>query len=437
MTAPASRRFLFLQGPLSPLYARLANALEQAGGQISRINLNIGDQMDWRRTGAVNYRGRRDAWGTFIDGHIERHAITDMVLHGDQRFYHRIAADKARARGVRVIATELGYLRPDWMTIERDATSIGSHFPDDPDHIRRIAARLPETDFTPIYANAFHKEAVPDVIYNLANSLLWFLYPHYRRHTIDWPIADYAGWLVRLATQRARERAAARHHATLKQSTPPFFVFTLQLEGDFQIRAHSQFTGMADALDHVLGSFAAHGPADGWLVAKNHPRDNGLRRWRRVFATLARKHGLEERAVFVDGGGLAPLLAGARGHVTVNSSAGLESLRAGCPTLTLSPTIYSVDGLTAPGPLDRFWRQPGAPDPGLFRDFERALAATVQVRGTIYSDEGLAAAVDNMARRILEEELNTPDAFVDPPPRLAKAKDLGVTPLDQAEPYTP
>jgi len=400
--------------------------LEHEGARVHRINLCIGDWMDWRRAGAVNYRGRREAWGEFVDAFMEQHAVTDMVLHGDQRFYHRVAADRARARGIRVIATELGYLRPDWMTIERDATSTGSHFPDDPEHIARIAAQVEDIDFTPVYKNRFSKEAIPDVIYNLSNSFLWFLYPHYRRHTLDWPLADYAAWIIRLLNKGARNRAAAQATAALKTTGDPYFVFALQLEGDFQIRSHSQFSGMAEALDHVLASFAAHAPANARLVAKNHPNDNGLRRWANVFSRLAHKHGVADRTLFIDGGGLDTLLDAARGQITVNSSAGLESLRRGCATLALSPTIYSVAGLTDPGPLDRFWTEPRAPDDGLFEAFERALAGAVQVRGTIYANDGLLAAVANMARRILDDRLNVPDAFVDPPPRLEKARTLGI-----------
>ena len=202
------RRFLFLQGPLSPLYARMADLLEHRGHQTMRINFCVGDALDWRRRGAVNYRGRVAEWPAFIDRFLERHSVTDLILHGDRRVYHRIAGDIARRRDVQVIATELGYLRPDWMTIERDATAGGSHFPRDRGEIRRLADASPEIDFTPAFSGHFRKVAIPDVVYNMANTIFWFLYPHYQRHTIYFPPLDYAAWLVRLATQRARQRRA-------------------------------------------------------------------------------------------------------------------------------------------------------------------------------------------------------------------------------------
>ena len=72
---------------------------------------------------------------------LERHQITDLVLHGDRRPYHIIAAEEARARGIAVIATDLGYVRPDWLTLEYDGMTTYSRFPRDPDGDPRAGRR--------------------------------------------------------------------------------------------------------------------------------------------------------------------------------------------------------------------------------------------------------------------------------------------------------
>jgi capsular polysaccharide export protein len=420
------RSVLFLQGPLSPLYRLVADGLERRGHRVHRVNLSLGDRLDWRRPGAVDFRGRIADWPDFVDALMTRHGVTDLVLHGDRRTHHRLAAERARARGVTVIATELGYIRPDFMTIERDATSTGSHFPDDPDHIRRIAAAVPPPDLTLRYPGSFAMQAVPDVAYNLTNSLAWFLYPHFRRHTVYHPVPDYLAWAGRLATKRGRERRAAADYAALGASGAPFFVFAMQLEGDFQIRDHSPFGGMRPALALVLDSFRDHAPKDHRLLVKNHPLDNGLERWGSTVARLAAERGLSGRVLFLDGGPLEAPVRASRGLVTVNSTAGLEAILWGVPVRTLTPTIYDVAGLTDAQPLDRFWTAPRPPDADLAAAFVRAIAATVQVKGTIYSVEGRLAAAEAMAERIATGSLNAPDAFVEPPPRLARARAIGV-----------
>lgn len=409
--APGSgdrRSFLFLQGPLSPLYARLADRLEAAGHTVQRINLCFGDQMHWRRGGAIPFRGRITEWATFVADRMAASGTTDLVLHGDRRIYHRLAARAARRRGVRVIVTELGYLRPDWMTIERDATGAASHLPRDPAAIRELARALPALDPAPRYPSRFWKVAAPDVVYNLANVLAAPLYPHYRRHTIYHPVPEYLSWIGRLASARRRDRAAEALLADLKTRGVPVFVLALQLEGDFQIRDRSPFRGQAEAISLVAASFAQAAPATAELIVKTHPLDNGRERFGVAVADAARRHGLAGRLHFADGGRLDAFLVAAKGLVTINSSAGIEALRAGIPVKALAPAIYGVEGLVHGGTLDGFWSAPRPPDPSLLADYVKVLVATVQVRGTIYDDAGLEAAVDGMARRILDDRLNAP-----------------------------
>ncbi len=405
---PRPRSFLFLQGPLSPLYRQLGEALEREGHAVCRINLCFGDWLHWRRGGAVDYRGRIEDWSGFVADMIRERAITDVVLHGDQRPYHKLAAEVARGAGARVIVTELGYLRPDWMTLELDGCGTGSLFPRTAGSIRQLAAQAPAVDAAPRYPAHFINVALPDIIYNLTSTALWFLYPHFQRHTIYFPPLEYLAWAGRLLTSRRREQLASAIAHVARATDRPCFVVPLQLEGDFQIRAHSPFRGQAEGLDRIVGSFARHAPADAMLLVKTHPLDNGLERWGSVVAKTARLHGIADRVRLLDGGRLDRLWPAARGLVTINSSAGLEAILAGVPVKALGPAIYDVPGLTHQGPLDSFWQTCETPDMALAADFVRALAASVQVRGTIYSREGLAAAVANMARRILDEDFLLP-----------------------------
>ena len=243
------RSFLFLQGPLAPLYARLAGQLEAAGHRVSRINLCPGDWLHWRRPGAIDYRGTPADWPEFVRREMAARAVTDVILHGDRRPYHAAAIIAAHKRGARVYVTELGYLRPDWMTLERDATGGASHFSRDPAVIEWLAVQSRPLDLVPRYQAEFAKVAIPDVIYNLSNTLLRVLYPHYQRHTIYFPPLEYAAWLVRLATRPLRDRAAASIAQEIAQHDRVSFLFGLQLEGDYQIRSAAR-----DGLTGALGN---------------------------------------------------------------------------------------------------------------------------------------------------------------------------------------
>jgi hypothetical protein len=113
--AARRRAFLFLQGPITPYFAEVAAGLRALGHATHRINLCLGDRMFWRGPGAVDFRGRPAEWPGFVARFLDAHAITDLVLLGEQRPWHRAAIAAARARGVAVTVTDYGYLRPDTM----------------------------------------------------------------------------------------------------------------------------------------------------------------------------------------------------------------------------------------------------------------------------------------------------------------------------------
>lgn len=346
-----------------------------------------------------------------------------MLMHSEQRPYHREAAAVARSRGVAVYVTELGYLRPDWMTLERYGNSVDSLFPIDAEAIRAIAAGAPEPDGGVLYPREPGLETVDDLRNSLPNVFAWWLYPHYRAHGLHHPFAAYARFLWREAQAGKRTEAAQQVRNRLR---PPFFLFAMQTDTDFQIRTNSQFEDAAEALRLVMRSFAGHAPRETRLVVKKHPGDLGPIHWAAAVPRLAAEAGIADRVDFVDGLPMSAWVEDAAGVVTINSSAGIDALAAGRPTLSLSPAIYDIPGLTHGGPLDGFWQAPEAPDASLFAAFRRALAASIQVRGTIYSRAGTRAAAEGIARRILSGTVGAPGAATEPPPRHAKARALGI-----------
>jgi capsular polysaccharide export protein len=413
----SDRVFLFLQGPSSPVFARIADRLEARGARCLRINICTGDRVFWRRGGAYNYRGRFEDWPAWLGAFLGGHGVTDIVLLGEERPYHAVARALAKDRDIDLYVVEMGYLRPDWITLERGGMSSNSHFPDDPERILAAAVGLPEPDWQRRYAHSFAAEAAYDLAYNLPNVFLPFLHPHYRRHAIDHPLAEYAGWLRRLVGARARRHAAEEKVAALCAGGTPFYLMPLQLQTDFQIRAHSPFAGQEEAIAQVIRSFTANASDGCRLVFKTHPLDNGLIDWAAVVAGEAAGPGVGGKVTVIDGGDLDRLIDAAEGVVTINSTVGLHALRRLKPTTCLGTALFDIEGLCDQRPLDQFWRNPAKPDPELCRAFFRLLAVAIHVRGTFYAKPGIDAAAEAIADRLVQRTVNEPGAFVDPPPR--------------------
>ncbi|WP_377295127.1 capsule biosynthesis protein [Rhizobium sp. SG2393] len=421
-TPPAARTFLFLEGPSSLLFVYIARALEKRGHRCLRINLNAGDQIFWRHGGATAYRGTAANWPGFVERFMLLNRVDELILLGEERPYHQAACAAARRNGVRISVVEMGYLRPDWITIEREGMSSNSRFPRDPAQILAAAEGLPEPDWTRRYSQTFVADAGLDLVYNLPNVFLWFLYPHYRRHAIFHPLAEYVGWIRRLATGKRRAATAQARIDRLLESERPFFVYPLQLETDFQLRAHSPYHSQKQAIDEILSSFAAHAPADTTLVIKVHPLDNDLIDWEAYAKARAEALGISHRILYLDGGDLALLLGRSQGVVTVNSTVGLHAYQQAVPVKVLGSAVFDVEGLSDQRPLDVFWAEPHQPDPVLLSAFLRLMAATIQVRGNFYSLEGARAGAEAIAARLDARDVNEPGAYVDPAPRRKPVK---------------
>lgn len=398
----APRSFLFLQGLASWFFDRLGRALAERGHAVHRVNFNGGDRLFWRLPGAVDYRGGLDQWPAFLNRLLTEKQITDVILFGDCRPVHRLAIPVARAQALRVHVVEEGYLRPGWITFEESGVNANSSLPRDPDWYREAAAILPAWQESPGPAERFARRAREDVLYTAARLTAAAWYPHYRTHRARHPLAEYAGWIRRLAGRRQAEDRAAATIAALTGVGRPVYLFPLQLDGDYQIR-NSALGSMRPAIEQVVALFARHAPPGARLLAKLHPLDDGLVDWARIVRQTAAQWSVAERIAVIDGGAIEAVLPHTAAMVTVNSTAGMQALAQGIPVMALGNAIYDLPGLTFQGKLEDFWSEATPPDPQLYDAFRRVLAARCLIPGGFF-EAGIGLAVDAAVDRLKAAE---------------------------------
>jgi capsular polysaccharide export protein len=417
--AESSRCFLFLQGLAARFFGRLGEALAARGHVVRRVNFNGGDRAFWRLPGAIDFRGRAEAWPSFLEGLIAAWGISDIILFGDCRPLHRAAIAVARRHGLPAWVVEEGYLRPDWITFEQGGVNGYSALPRDPLWYCDEARRLPVWRDPPSMPGTFRRRATEDVYYWLASALAARRFPHYATHRPYFQLIEYAGWLRRLALQRRGERQAAAALAGLADCRDPIFLFPLQLDCDYQLRVHSPFQSVRAAIEMVLTSFAGHAAPASRLVVKLHPLDSGIYDWAAMTRHAAVGVGVSDRLTILDGGSIDAALALSRGVVTINSTVGIRALTLGQTVIALGSAIYDMPGLTFQGDLDAFWSAGGPPDPSLLDAFRRVLAARALIPGSFFSKPGLKVAVDAAVAR-LEAEVGTAHERAVPPPLAAE-----------------
>lgn len=385
---------------MGPLFRRVGQALRQHGYGVYKVNFNGGDRAFWRLPNGIDYRGSPEEWPEELTRILRAHAITDVMLFGDCRAMHIAAIEVCRTLHIPVHVFEEGYIRPDWVTLELGGVNGHSTLPRDPAWYRAEAALLAAVPEHRQVPSSFRRRALEAIVYNVADVFSRWYYPYWENHRPWHPLVEGMGWLRRLRHRKQAEIRSAALVAALKSHNDSYILFPLQLDSDAQIRLHSDFAGIADALRMVISSFSAHAPDDLRLLIKQHPLDNGVRDWRNEVISLANLFGVTDRIDYLESGDIIPVLERARGMVTINSTSGTLALMRGIPVIALGNAIYDMEGVTFQGTLDQFWNDTGKPDGETFFAFCRVLIDRCLIPGGFFSDEALSCVAAGVVARL-------------------------------------
>jgi capsular polysaccharide export protein len=403
------RRFLFLQGPHGPWFARLGGHLRAAGADVWRVGFNLGDRAFWSGPGYVPFLDDHTHWPDTCAVLMDRHGITDLVVYGDTRPIHAQAISLARARGITIHVFEEGYLRPYWVTYERGGANGHSRLMDL--SVAEMQAALDRIDLdlpdTPAIWGDMREHMFWGALYHGCVALGFRAYRRFRPHRALTVWQEFHLYLKRflfMPLHRLERRLAT---GRIRRGGFPYHLAILQLEHDASFRDHSPFATMTEFLALVMDGFAHGAPQHHHLVFKAHPLEDGRIPLAREIRRLATEHGLKGRVHFVRGGKLAELLNDARTAVTVNSTAGQQALWRGIPIRSFGAAVFAKPEFVSTQPLDQFFASPQRPDTRAYRDYRHYLLETSQVLGGFYSSRGRRA----LLRQVVDLMLSPDDPY--------------------------
>lgn len=401
---PEGRVFLLLQGPHGPFFDGLARLLRAAGSTVWRCAFNAGDEFFWSHNDSlIRHSGNPNEWPAHLDQILTRKGVTDIVLYGDVRPIHATARMAAEARGITLHVFEEGYLRPYWVTYERNGSNGHSALLEiDLPHMH---ATLRQSDLEirrpPAHWGDMRQHKFYGALYHFLIVAANRKYPGYRSRRALSVLEEFRLNLRRLLMSPVVNLVRAVQWHRFKRSGNPYSLVLMQLEHDSSFLRHSKYPRNRDFVDEVIASFARSAPRHHHLLFKAHPLEDGRARNRDAIRKAAAAYGLQGRVHYFRGGKLADMLRYARSIITVNSTAAQQALWRGLPVKAMGRAVYSKPGLVSDQGLDDFFASPIPPDPTSYRIFRDYLLQTSQIPGGFYAKQSRAHTLRLIADMIL------------------------------------
>lgn len=363
---------------------RLAKDLKGIAKSVHKINFNGGDWIFYP-FGAVNYTGEPNRIGEFLIEYVKRHKIDAVVMFNDCKQVHSIAK-RVLSDMVEIYVFEQGYIRPDFITFERDGVNGFSKIPKNPDFYRNLDIE----PFSKISFKRVGKVSTQRFLYSLTYLIFFLLLkPLFRSSDFSVPnILRYAFGLIRGGIKGKFYEIIEKTKVSsyIKRNYGKYYFVPLQMSIDSQIKVHSPYRDVYVFIKDVLTSFSKHAPDDTFLVLKQHPFDIGLNRYDEFIRDLSTELKISNRVQYFKTGNIYSLISNSIGCVMINSTCGVTSIILGKPVIALGKAIYNIEGITYTGELDKFWRDAFTfkPDRELSEKFLSYLIKKTQINGSFY-----------------------------------------------------
>lgn len=382
-----SRSVLLLQGPVGPMFVKLANWLEKKGTRVHRVIFNGGDAWDSRsipKKKLTYFDMPMKSWPNTFQRLCFSQSVDTVVLFGQARPCHESIIGLAKKLGLKVVVVEEGYFRPGFATFELGGVNGYS------DTLERFTWQpltKESQDLKPDVSKFhFFKTCWHATMYYVLLSLQHGRFPKYEHHRETSLLTYTKYWLNSCKVKLQRSRPDRDLFESIRESKKGFFFVPLQFDGDSQLTHHSRFKCLSDFIELVIHNFAEHALSEHLLLFKQHPMSRGGVGNEKSIHALASKLGITQRIFCVWEGHNPSILDACQGVVTVNSTVGLQALKRGKPVKVLGQALYDLPGVSAQQKLEKFWVKPQKPDPEVTSHFLQQLKQLTQVPCSIYAN---------------------------------------------------
>jgi len=367
---------LLLMGPIGMFFSRFYRYLSECGIPVVKVSFPM-HEFGFPRGVCVPFSADMSEWRPFLRALLADHGICHVFMYGDFIIPHRIAIEEANCVGVEAWVFELGYVRPNYVTLERNHVNSRSNLNQSAEYYRSLplVKRLPVCQLEP----GLRWRKVWKLPTFIQHSLVRYRIIEGEHKLQPTPLflwfqlrGSWRYWIYRFQERSTKKKLLENFS---------YFLAILQVSSDSQIQMGSGYRGMHDFIEDIICSFALGAHPSDHLAFKHHPRDRGYNNYKDLISLLAQRHDVVGRVHYFHDGPLSRFLRTCRGLITVNSTVGLQALYHAVPTKAMGHTFYNIPGLTDQQCLRDFWRSPLPSDRSLFYRFYSHLITTTQVNG--------------------------------------------------------
>ena len=373
---------LFLMGPIGTFFARLSNYFERKNIKTYKISFPL-FEYGFPRDRRIFFNKEIIHFKEFLRDILIEKEIKHIFMYGNVLIPHQYALEmldelNKDGRNIQSHIFELGYLRPNFVTLEEKGVNYKSQFMLGKDFYNRQKT---------------YREFPVALKSNIRIRKIWKLITFINHSFKNYKIVDFEHKLqpkpsylwFQIKGFILKYFFYLREYKIKKNSfyKSNFFIVILQVYCDSQLTKGSNIKNNFDFIKSVIINFYNSGLKDTKLIFKHHPRDRGYNNYSKYIKKLSIKFDLVENIHYIHDYPLSKIFRNnkCKGTVLVNSTVGYQSLFHSIPVKSLGKSPYNFDGLTDQKDLVSFFKNPQKVNKQLFCKFYRYILENSQING--------------------------------------------------------
>ena len=373
---------LFLTGPIGTFFARLSNYLEDNKVRTYKISFPL-YEYGFPKSRLIKFDQDIYLFKNYLKKIIIDKEIKHIFMYGNVLIPHRqalVLVEELKEEDIYVNTHifELGYLRPNFVTLESKGINYSSSFIKS----REFYLKQDLYKFFPIPKKhaRFRIRKIWKTISFINHSFKNYKIVNKEHKLQPKPIyiwyqikGFFLKYYFRLNEYKIKKKCFVEDK---------FFIVILQVSTDSQITEGSDIKHNKSFIYKVIKDFAKAN-IDCNLVFKHHPRDRGYTNYLRQIEKLSQEFGVHNKVFYLHDCFLSKIFqnSNCKGTVLINSTVGYQSLYHSVPLKSLGIAPYNMEGLSDQKNLVSFFKNPLTVDRLLFNKFYKYILENSQING--------------------------------------------------------